>query len=812
MASMKKLLVLLLCLVLVSTASLGFAAPVQMQGQTGTLGVIKGATPIQNGMAIHADDFTIFNDKIAASFAVGTNNYWNMTKGSILDVAVVNDGKFGNDLVNDVEFLNDYWTATGSFNNEDLLNVPKKDIQYTVTDDKVVVTAKTRYWTAGHKQPLNVTITYTLEKGKNYISMNTKVENPVGNEPYSNMNSGYSLSTLGAPMYGPFGFYPDVKTTGIRIGTDPEVNEGFGTFVATYGKDYAVMLQTDGANAYKGSSGYKDLYVNRTIEGGKTYNYTGELLVVDSGKTAPIMERYIAKDNVLKAVKLSGTVKDSKGKAISGAYVIVSKSGSYKQTVKSNGADALKKDIMQPLVWTITDKDGRYACTLPAGDYQLHAEATGYTASEGQSVKLEKDARMDFSMKDGAKAVFQVMDENGKAVPFKVEISGATSSVKSLGGTVQYADPKTNKAIFSLSAPEKPLTFTFTRDNGFTSLPVVVTRTVKPGTTLWETVVIPTVIPTVERNWYAMDNHQHSNIGDGATLVNDLFKAQMAARLDLTIISDHDSMANNAAMDKLSKVNGKAFISSLEVSPGWGHWGILGADYSKPVISPNLKPAEIIRAGHDMGALVVLNHPYSDYGFLNNRAGVKGGFDKGSEDFDLIELQSTMNLDDAKNMDKKALDAAMGYWNKGMKKYLSAGSDQHDATSGLFPGIIRLYAHIEGKLSTESYLKAIKEGHAYVTMGPILTPIAGGDFGTTAIVKAGDKHALAVDVQAVNGIKKVDLYVNGKIVETKTYTKMNEAVRLSHTLTPDQDSWYCIVAQDDKGKYAVSNPVWVDVK
>lgn len=175
------------------------------------VGVVKGATPINQGMAIHADDFTIYNDKIAASFAVGTNNYWNMTNGSILDVAIMKDGKFGVDLVNDIEFLNNYWTATGAFNGENLQKNPKENITYKKEENKVVVTAKTRYWTAGHKLPLNVTIEYTLEDGKNYIGLKTTVENPAGNDVYENMYGGYSVSTLAASTFGPFGYYPDKK-------------------------------------------------------------------------------------------------------------------------------------------------------------------------------------------------------------------------------------------------------------------------------------------------------------------------------------------------------------------------------------------------------------------------------------------------------------------------------------------------------------------------------------------------------------------------------------------------------------------------
>ena len=53
---------------------------------SGTCGVKQGATDIFEGMAKDDKDITICNDKMAVSFAVGANNYWNMTKGSNLDI------------------------------------------------------------------------------------------------------------------------------------------------------------------------------------------------------------------------------------------------------------------------------------------------------------------------------------------------------------------------------------------------------------------------------------------------------------------------------------------------------------------------------------------------------------------------------------------------------------------------------------------------------------------------------------------------------------------------------------------------------
>lgn len=86
--------------------------PAISYADSGTCGVKQGATDIFEGMATDDKDITIWNDKMAVSFAVGSNNYWNMTKGSILDIcAIDSSGKWGPDLVNDVELLMDLWTA-----------------------------------------------------------------------------------------------------------------------------------------------------------------------------------------------------------------------------------------------------------------------------------------------------------------------------------------------------------------------------------------------------------------------------------------------------------------------------------------------------------------------------------------------------------------------------------------------------------------------------------------------------------------------------------------------------------------------------
>ena len=102
----KKLIAGILSLIMAVTPFVSL--PAISYADSGTCGVEQGATRIFEGMATDDKDITIWNDKMAVSFAVGSNNYWNMTKGSILDIcAIDSSGKWGPDLVNDVELLMD---------------------------------------------------------------------------------------------------------------------------------------------------------------------------------------------------------------------------------------------------------------------------------------------------------------------------------------------------------------------------------------------------------------------------------------------------------------------------------------------------------------------------------------------------------------------------------------------------------------------------------------------------------------------------------------------------------------------------------
>ena len=885
----KKLIAGILSLIMAVTPFVSL--PAISYADSGTCGVKQGATDIFEGMATDDKDITIWNDKMAVSFAVGSNNYWNMTKGSILDIcAIDSSGKWGPDLVNDVELLMDLWTATGEYKGTDLRNDVKVTSSLSSDKKTVTVTSEYRYWVADPNKdgvndnalPLDIKQVYTLKAGDSHLSMETTVTNPnetidYGNETLNSsaagksstgMFSGYSISTNAANMFGPYGYYPDTKATGIAIGNNKNVKEYFGKFVTTYKDDYAVSLIMDGSDSYKGSSGYKDLYINQVIKAKQSYSFKGEVLVETANSTASVLDRIYARDSIEAGdtAMVSGTVTDEDGKPVEGVNVIVKKDGKYMCTTKSgsvNGAEVDKpKTIEQPMVWAITDKDGRYSFKLPKTansfdgegtyEYKLKLEGAGYTSQTTKPFELSDNKTQDFKIKEGAPIILSAKDQNGKAIPFRVEISGVTYENKCAGISTYFSDSAGEETDikFNLTQAEG-VTFTASYGKNFESKAVTHKTNVTADGVEYE-FEIPEIVDPKESGWVSMDNHQHSDYGDGATTPKDLFNAQIAAKLHYNLVSDHDTRINNIPMKTFSDQIGRPYISNMEVSPGWGHWGVLNVDFSEKetgniVNASTATPPEIIKAGHAANALVIVHHPYSDYGFLHNQDSVAGGHADGWKDFDLLELQSTISSDgktlealekltaeDYKNinldklsstianagvsqMDAKALVSAFAFWNAGEKKYLSAGSDQHQATNtALYPGIIRQYAKVgkdskgATKADSKAYLAALKDGRSYVTMGPLFFTYDGESFGDT--ISTG-KKALKIDAQAVNGLEKVVLYRNGVKVETKDLKGSTDKQTLEFMIDSTNDTkWYSYVAIDSTGNYAVSNPIWVNAE
>jgi hypothetical protein len=202
-----------------------------------------------------------------------------------------------------------------------------------------------------------------------------------------------------------------------------------------------------------------------------------------------------------------------------------------------------------------------------------------------------------------------------------------------------------------------------------------------------------------------------------------------------------------------------------------------------------------------MGAdIIEANHPYSNYGYFASleREVVPGGYDAG---FDLAEIEPD---DLARNT--KTLERVWQMWNDGRRVYLAAGSDAHDVWLQE-SGSARTYVHVDGELSVEKYIAGLKAGHSFASQGPLVYPDI--LFGSEIDHAAGDKLLLAYSIQAVSGLRSVQLVERGSEIEALSFDGVSQAVPVEFSVSPEADTWYSLVIEDANGKFAYTNPVWV---
>ena len=124
-------------------------------------------------------------------------------------------------------------------------------------------------------------------------------------------------------------------------------------------------------------------------------------------------------------------------------------------------------------------------------------------------------------------------------------------------------------------------------------------------------------------------------------------------------------------------------------------------------------------------------------------------------------------------------------------------------------GRTRTFAHVEGKVTPRAYAEAVKDGHAYVSSGPLIFPAV--MFGSELKVKPGARFVLAFALNSVAGLKQASLTGAGNVVATRTFNGSPREARVEFPLTADRGGWYAIEVEDAAGRMAYSNPIWIDV-
>ncbi len=725
--------------------------------------IVVGPSPIPDGEAAAAGDITVMNERLAFSMAVSSPAPYGVPRGAIVDVAPVVDGKPGRDRVVFADFIPNNWSAWP--------NTYQK-VEVVERGPQQVIVQSTRDW-----GKVTIVSTYTLRAGSDRIEIRTTMTNG-GDEALTGLASGQTL-------WPSAGYYFEVP--GISGMNEGATTKALTDRATAYDEDWAITLHAPYLD-YAGSNS-KDLLQKHTLRAGESRSFDAWLQVSASGDLAPAVAAEIERKR-LAAGSVQGAVATKDGKAVAKPVVVVTKQG-------------------VPYAWTL-GRAGAYDLKLPAGTYELYATAPGHSQSKPIAVQVVPDSSVTTDFRDlepPGQVEFVVTDrKSGQGLDARIAITqGQKPLVEYLGRSTFFTELE-RKGRYAVTMAPGRYGLRVTSGGVFLGPAADVTLDVSPGQPVQSKVALDRWFNPPAKGWYSADLHHHADQAEGVTPPEYVARSQLAAGLDLLFVSDHDSTANHAVLQRIADQRGVPFIPAMEISPSWGHfnaWPLHPQGQKLAIDTSTATIDEVLAEARRQGAIIVQsNHPFIPYGYFSSVANgvAPGGFNPA---FDLLEI----NGDNAGD-DPKVTHALWKLWDAGHRYYLSTGTDVHDVWNHE-SGAARLYAHIAGAPSAVSFANAAKAGHAYMTYGPLIEP--GVMFGSELKVKAGARFVLPFQLESVTGLKQARLIGAGTVVATRDFNDAPLKARVEFALNASSRTWYAIEVEDTAGRRAYSNPIWIDV-
>ncbi|HEV7613269.1 MAG TPA: CehA/McbA family metallohydrolase [Steroidobacteraceae bacterium] len=721
--------------------------------------VMVGPTPIHGGEAKSDGDITVINEKLAFALAVGSPVPYGIPRGAIIDVAPVVNGKIGRDCVVFADFIPNNWSAwPNTYQHVEVLERgPERAVVRTIRD-----------W-----GKVTVTTVYTLDSNADSIAMRVVMSN--GGGALSDLLSGMTLWPKGGYLFGVPGMEGVVRGT-----TDGALADR----VVAYDEKWTLALHAPYADHI--ADGSMDMYQAHALAAGESRAFDAWLQVGSSGDLKPIIAAEIARKH-LESGTLHGVVTGGDGRVVEAPVVVIEKQG-------------------KPYAWVL-GRHGDYDLTLPVGEYEIYATAKNHSQS----------ARAKLGIRAGASAVrdfrdlqipgsirWSVADAKGKPLDARIGIMQGQKPLVEFLGRKTFFTELDRKGRADVPIAPGDYVFSVSSGGGFLAARQQLKLAVAAGQVQTANVAVTALFDPPAGHWYSADMHHHADQAEAVTPPADLARSQLAAGLDLLFVSDHDSTVNQRILQTIARRRGMAFIPSIELSASWGHFNAypllpgrkLAIDTGTATID------EILKEARREGATVVqVNHPFIPYGYFTSVTGgvAPGGFNPA---FDLIEINAGEPGDD-----RKVLQTAWNFWNSGHRYYLSAGTDTHDVWRDE-SGAVRAFVHIDGAVTAATFARALKEGHGYVSYGPLIFPSV--IFGDELKVKPGEPFTLGFDLKSVAGVKQAQLIGSGSVLKTESFPGAPLQVHADFPLTTQRRTWYALIVEDNEGHQAYTDPIWVD--
>ena len=330
---------------------------------------------------------------------------------------------------------------------------------------------------------------------------------------------------------------------------------------------------------------------------------------------------------------------------------------------------------------------------------------------------------------------------------------------------------------FEVEVPAGPVTLEALR--GFEYLPVRETAVVEAGATAEVELRLDRLADLPAMGWYSGDTHAHDYHQGRFGLSHEvLFLQSLAEDLHVSNVLIH--MDGTRLMGRWGDLTGEPHPLSTpthllqfgeEFRGSLGHIGMLGIrDYILPLIggAPNTPFEQVasdtpyLEGAREQGGIAGFMHPY-----------LNGGDEPSSWAGSLIPVDVALGRGDfydvASLYSDEMASTAMYYrlLNSGFRLPATGGTDNFpDVWRDPPPGTDRTYARVEGRLTMQSWLAAVKAGRTFATTGPLLLmDVEGREPGAELRLSEGAREHVRVNVrwQSVTPLDVIEVIVNGVV-------------------------------------------------
>ncbi|MDE2795882.1 MAG: CehA/McbA family metallohydrolase [Gemmatimonadota bacterium] len=429
-----------------------------------------------------------------------------------------------------------------------------------------------------------------------------------------------------------------------------------------------------------------------------------------------------------------------------------------------------------------------------------------------------------------------VLDETGNPTPARVTVYGPDGrGYTPRGGFHRVLTPTETHyfrttGTFEVEVPAGPATIQVRK--GLEYRPIYHTVEVTPGDNPELSLQLDRLIDARDLGWYSGDTHVHDLHQGRYGLTHEDFFNDIASE-DLRVAIALIHMDGTRLMGRWDDLTGHPHPLSTgehilqyaqEFRGYFGHVGLAGIDH---FITPLIGGAANTPFAADL-----LNADYLD---AAREMGGTGGF--------MHPFHGPVDTPENVSVSEIPVDAALGagdfydvicFWydelanaeiyyrllNAGFRLAATGGTDNFsDVWRDPGPGASRTYARLEGPLSVDAWLEAVRERRTFATNGPLLfLTVDGVEPGGEIRVPegGGGERLVVVEAASITPLTTVEILVNGTVVETFDATERGERFRVEARVRTDEGGWIAARALGprrslvaDSYAFAQTSPVWV---